>query len=53
MIAVGTQSGMPAWLPPAMGRTYVDVGASNGWSWWVRTDVGPRVLERLRSRLDG
>jgi len=53
VIAVGTQSGMPSWLPPAMGRTYVDVGASNGWSWWVRTDVGTRVLDRLQSRLDG
>jgi hypothetical protein len=53
VIAVGTQSGMPTWLPPVMGSRYVDVGASNGWSWWVRTDVGTPVLDRLKSRLDG
>jgi hypothetical protein len=53
VIAVGTQSGMPDWLPPAMGDRYVDVGSSNGWRWWVRTDVGTRVLDRLQSRLGG
>ena len=31
VIAVGEQSGMPDWLPPAMAGRYVDVGASDGW----------------------
>lgn len=52
VIAVGTQSGMPDWLPPAMGSTYTDVGFSDGWQWWVRTDLGAPVLERLESRLE-
>jgi hypothetical protein len=53
VIAVGTQSGMPDWLPPAMGTTYVDVGGRSNWRWWVRTDVGAPVLQRLKSRLGG
>jgi hypothetical protein len=53
VIAVGTQSGMPDWLPPAMGTKYVDVGGRSNWRWWVRTDVGAPVLQRLKSRLGG
>ena len=53
VIAVGTQSGMPDWLPPAMGGEYVDVGGGSNWHWWVRTDVGASVLDRLKSRLGG
>lgn len=53
VIAVGQQSGMPDWLPPAMAGGYVDVGASNGWDWWVRGDLGARVLGDLRSALGG
>jgi hypothetical protein len=51
VIAVGEQSGMPDWLPPAMTGRYVDVGASHGWEWWVRGDLGAPVLDDLRSAL--
>jgi hypothetical protein len=51
VIAVGQQSGMPDWLPPAMAGSYVDVGASDGWEWWVRGDLGAPVLDDLRSVL--
>jgi hypothetical protein len=53
VIAVGEQSGMPDWLPPAMAGRYVDVGASDGWAWWVRRDLGAPVLDDLRSALGG
>lgn len=54
VIAVGTESDVPPWLPPALDQgDYRDVGGTHGWRWWVSSDVGKPTLDRLRTALHG
>lgn len=53
VIAVGTESATPPWLPSAIDGRYVQVGSTPGWKWWVRSDLGTHLIADLRATLDG
>lgn len=43
----------PEWLAPVLFDSYQKIGASLGWNWYVREDVGRPTREALRTAVQG
>lgn len=42
----------PAWMTDPMKASYVHIGHSPGWGWYVRKDLGAPTLQKLERALD-
>lgn len=52
VIAIGRYARF-AWVRPILGSDYTAIGTSPGWTWYVRDDQPPGVLEELRAAVAG
>ena len=51
VIAVGTIR--PDWLEPILAKSYVDVGTTPGWTWYVTDTISPAKVAELRQATSG